>query len=158
EFGRSVHAEMDAIIAAGRTGVSFRDATLYTTTFPCHTCTRHIIDAGVKRVLYIEPYPKSLAKELHDDAIRLSRVAPSGDKRSPFEPFLGIGPRRFFDLFSLKLSSGYAIERKQDGSKVDWNLRTDAKPRVPMPPTSYLEREQLISRTLVSVFSTKEEP
>ena len=157
EFGRSVHAEMDAIIAAGRTGVSFRDATLYTTTFPCHTCTRHIIDAGVKRVLYIEPYPKSLAKELHNDAIRLSGATRKGDSRIPFEPFLGIGPRRFFDLFSLKLSSGYTIERKENSSVVGWDLRRNAKPRVPMPPTSYLEREQLISKTLVSVFATKEE-
>ena len=32
--------------------------------------------------------------------------------RRPFEPFVGIGPRRFFDLFSLKLSAGYRVERK----------------------------------------------
>jgi deoxycytidylate deaminase len=152
EFGRAVHAEMDAIIAAGRSGISFKDGTLYTTTFPCHTCTRHIIDAGVKRVLYIEPYPKSLAKELHKDAIRLSDSLKQGDNRIPFEPFLGVGPRRFFDLFSLKLSSGYMIERKANGSIIKWKLNVDAKPRVPMAPTSYLEREQLISRTLMSVF------
>ena len=156
EFGRSVHAEMDALMAAGRIGVSFQDATLYTTTFPCHTCTRHIITAGVKRVVYIEPYPKSLATRLHDDAIRLSNGANIvGDNRIPFEPFMGVGPRRFFDLFSLKLSAGYAVERKRDGAMVDWDFRRDAKPRVPMAPTSYLEREQLIQKTLVSVFSSK---
>ena len=90
EFGRSVHAEMDALTAAGRTGVGFRDATLYTTTFPCHTCTRHIIAAGVKRVVYIEPYPKSLAKELHSDAIRITGQGVKKDRKIPFEPFLGI--------------------------------------------------------------------
>ena len=155
EFGRAVHAEMDAIIAAGRTGVSFGASTLYTTTFPCHTCTRHIIAAGVKRVVYIEPYPKSLAKELHSDAIRISGSQEREDRRIPFEPFLGVGPRRFFDLFSLKLSSGYAIERKVNGSIVEWDQRRDSKPRVPMSPTSYLEREQLIQTTLNSVFSIK---
>jgi deoxycytidylate deaminase len=156
EFGRTVHAEMDALMAAGRIGVSFRNSTLYTTTFPCHTCTRHIIDAGVKRVVYIEPYPKSLAKQLHSDAIRVGSDEPE-DNRIPFEPFLGIGPRRFFDLFSLKLSSGYAIERKKDGAMVDWDYRRDAKPRVPMLPTSYLEREQLISRNLNEIFPARNE-
>jgi deoxycytidylate deaminase len=82
EFGRAVHAEVDAIIAAGRTGVSFGASTLYTTTFPCHTCTRHIIAAGVKRVVYIEPYPKSLAKELHSDAIRIAVAGEKQDRRS----------------------------------------------------------------------------
>jgi hypothetical protein len=148
---------MDAIIAAGRTGVSFNDSTLYTTTFPCHTCTRHIIAAGVKRVVYIEPYPKSLAKELHSDAIRISSKREKDDRLIPFQPFLGIGPRRFFDLFSLKLSSGYVIERKLDGKIVEWDQRRNSKPRVPMAPTSYLEREQLIQATLNSVFSIKRE-
>jgi deoxycytidylate deaminase len=155
EFGRTVHAEMDAIIAAGRTGVSFGNSTLYTTTFPCHTCTRHIIAAGVKRVVYIEPYPKSLAKELHSDAIRITGAQEKDDRRVPFEPFLGIGPRRFFDLFSLKLSSGYVLERKRDGIVAEWDHRRDSKPRVPMTPTSYLEREQLIQTTLNSIFSKK---
>jgi deoxycytidylate deaminase len=149
EFGRSVHAEMDALMAAGRTGISFRNSTLYTTTFPCHTCTRHIVTAGLRRVVYIEPYPKSRAEELHDDAIYIAgeEEGPAGD-RIPFQAFLGIGPRRFFDLFSLKLSSGYSIERKADGGRVQWNLHDNSKPRVPMPPTSYLEREQIVSTTL----------
>jgi deoxycytidylate deaminase len=164
EFGRSLHAEMDAMISAGRSGVSFRGATLYTTTFPCHTCTRHILAAGIKRVVYIEPYPKSLAPELHAEAIRLvgdelARPQRHGgkDDRIPFEPFLGIGPRRYFDLFSLKLSSGYSIERKREGSLVMWDQRRDSKPRVPMAPTSYLEREQYVINTLSSVYKCAEE-
>jgi hypothetical protein len=77
----------------------------------------------------------------------------SPDKRAL--PAFWIGPRRFFDLFSLKLSSGYVIERKVDGVMSEWDQRRDSKPRVPMTPTSYLEREQLIQTTLNSVFSTK---
>ena len=152
EFGRSVHAEMDALMAAGRTGISFRDATLYTTTFPCHTCARHIIAAGLQRVVYIEPYPKSRAPELHDDAIHFEGDdAKPKAQRIPFKAFLGIGPRRFFDLFSLKLSAGYSIERKKDGKKMDWDLRCDSRPRVPMTPTSYLDREKLISTSLIKL-------
>ena len=38
EFGRIVHAEMNALMDAARRGVSVKGATLYCTTFPCHMC------------------------------------------------------------------------------------------------------------------------
>ena len=69
EFGRSVHAEMAAIVDAARRGVSVGGCTLYTTTYPCHDCARHIVAAGISRVVYIDPYPKSLAEELYLDSI-----------------------------------------------------------------------------------------
>ncbi|MGO9261396.1 MAG: anti-phage dCTP deaminase [Bryobacteraceae bacterium] len=147
EFGRTVHAEMDALLACARLGASPVDATLFTTTFPCHNCTRHIVAAGIDRVVYIEPYPKSLALRLHYDAIDLEERgwgrkprAGCNDKVS-FEPFVGIGPRRFFDLFSLKLSTGFPIKRKHAGELVAWR-RSTAQCRVPLRPTSYLEREE----------------
>ncbi|HUQ92926.1 MAG TPA: anti-phage dCTP deaminase [Bryobacteraceae bacterium] len=144
EFGRAVHAEMDALLSCGRNGVSPKGGVLYTTTFPCHNCTRHIVAAGIQRVVYIEPYAKSHAAPLHEDSIRVETVAKglSGtakDLRVPFEPFIGVGPRRFFDLFSMMLSAGYPIDRKTKSGKVhDWNPRRDSKPRIPMalPPTS----------------------
>ncbi len=61
EYGRAVHAEMEAIMSCARTGRSVRGATMYVTTFPCHSCARHIIASGIKRVVYVEPYPKSRA-------------------------------------------------------------------------------------------------
>jgi deoxycytidylate deaminase len=69
EFSRSVHAEMDALLSAGRSGVSTVGSRLFVTTFPCHFCARHIVTAGVYEVQYIEPYPKSQALALHGDAI-----------------------------------------------------------------------------------------
>lgn len=156
EFGRSVHAEMDAISTCARNGIAIAGSTLFTTTFPCHTCTRHIIAAGIQRVVYIEPYPKSQAAALHGDAICMGRRDEGGNgKKIPFEPFVGIGPRRFFDLFSLKLSTGYRVERKLQGKIVKWRLETDAKPRVPMPPTSYIQREQVVSKAIVEIYNRK---
>ena len=61
DFIRAVHAEASAIFSAG---YSARSATMYVTTFPCHECARHIVIAGIKRVVYVEPYPKSLVSEL----------------------------------------------------------------------------------------------
>jgi deoxycytidylate deaminase len=69
EFSRSVHAEMDALLSAGRSGVSTIGSRLFVTTYPCHYCARHIVSAGVYEVQYIEPYPKSRAIDMHGDAI-----------------------------------------------------------------------------------------
>jgi deoxycytidylate deaminase len=70
EFSRSIHAEMDAILSVAREGRhSLVGATLYTSTYPCHNCARHIVAAGIGRVIYIEPYKKSLAIILHADSI-----------------------------------------------------------------------------------------
>jgi deoxycytidylate deaminase len=145
EYGRAVHAEMEALISCAGNGVSPKNGELSTTTFPCHNCTRHIIAAGIRRVVYIEPYPKSLAAELHEDAISIGepmRGTRSATGEIPFEAFVGVGPRRFFDLFSMKLSQGYEVHRKRDGRVIRWN-RSDAIPRVQMLPSSYLQREQL---------------
>lgn len=143
EFGRTSHAEMEAMSAAGRIGVSTRGATLYTTTFPCHQCARHIVTAGIRRVVYIEPYPKSRALELHRDAIHAYDDAhPPHQDAVRFEPFLGIAPHRYVDLFSLTSSTGIARDRKTKttGERIRWNPRTSL-PKVEMLPLSYLDLE-----------------
>lgn len=107
EFSRAVHAEMDAILSIARMGVSgLMGATLFSTTFPCHSCARHIVAAGIARVVYIEPYDKSMAQDLHQDAIDFEaseRDARSVDQPSPlkvrFEHFEGVAPRLFPIVF-----------------------------------------------------------
>jgi deoxycytidylate deaminase len=151
EFGRPVHAEMEALLACARVGTAVRDQLLFTTTFPCHNCTKHIVAAGIRRVVYVEPYPKSKAKQLHGDAIAVPGVEDGEQigQRVSFEPFKGIGPRRFIDLFSLKLGDGKVLKRKDKstGKRIDY-VRSNASPRVPMQPTSYLEREQVALSSL----------
>ena len=63
-----------------------------------------------------------------------------------FEPFVGVGPRRYFDLFSMKLSDGYPLKRKVDGKKAAWERNGESIVRVPMLPTSYFERETQLSQ------------
>ncbi len=58
EFSRAVHAEMDALLTAARSGTKTGNTRLFVTTFPCHNCARHIVSAGVIEVQYIEPYLK----------------------------------------------------------------------------------------------------
>jgi deoxycytidylate deaminase len=145
EFGRAVHAEMEAILSCARVGASPRNGTLFCTTFPCHNCAKHIVACGIRRVVYVEPYPKSQAEQLHNDSIDLSGFC-SGTK-VVFEPFVGVGPRRFIDLFSMRMSTGHEVVRKSAGTKVDWQ-REGSNVRVPLAPTSYLEREMLMADDL----------
>jgi deoxycytidylate deaminase len=104
EFSRAVHAEMDAILAAGRSGVSVVGGRLYVTTFPCHSCARHAVAAGLDEVQYIEPYPKSRALELHADSITTSSARwtpPSrGGDKVLVRPFTGVAPRLYERVFS----------------------------------------------------------
>lgn len=137
EYSRPVHAEMSAIIACARSGISLNGATLYCSTFPCHNCAKHIINAGIQRVVFIEPYPKSKTMKLYSDSATITREK----GKVSFEEFVGIGPRRFFDLFSLKLSSGRSIIRQNESGIVSWE-RTSARLRCPRVD-SYSDREAL---------------
>lgn len=141
EYGRAVHGEMDAILTCARLGVRVDGKHLFVTTFPCHNCTRHIVAAGIKKVYYIEPYPKSRARDLHSDAICFDDAEAAKTGKVPFLPFVGIGPRRYLDLFSLELSSGREILRKDDDGVPILPRKGESPPRIPMVALSYLERE-----------------
>lgn len=145
EYGRSVHAEMEALLSAARNGVPVRNCTLYTTTYPCHNCAKHLVAAGIVNVKYVEPYPKSYAIDLHGDSINAD--GNSVKDKVNFEHFVGVGSRRFVDLFSMNLSSGRKLQRKEDGKLVSWNQKT-AELRVPMKPLSYLDAELLLIKEL----------
>lgn len=148
EYGRDVHAEMEALLCCARAGVSVRGATLYTTTFPCHNCAKHLIGAGFTKVVFVEPYPKSKALDLHGDA--LAMAGPSAGERLQLEPFIGVGPRRYFDLFSLKLGQGGQRKRKEGEGLIPWNP-ADASPCVPLRPLSYLEREKAAQQLMKEI-------
>ena len=65
-----------------------------------------------------------------------------------FTPFVGVGPRRYLDFFSLTTSTGSRIARKvKDGRLVEW-VAEKSRPRLPMLPTSYLEREDFAIREM----------
>lgn len=145
EYGRAVHAEMEAILSAARNGISMRGSTLYSTTYPCHNCAKHIVASGIVKVKYVEPYPKSYATKLHGDSIEAT--GEGGDNKVQFEPFVGIGPRKFVDLFSAGLSSGGNLIRKNSGRLIEWSRNT-AKLRIPMSPLSYLEAELMSVKKL----------
>ncbi|WP_339498188.1 deaminase [Pseudomonas silesiensis] len=99
EYSRAIHAEMEAILNIARSGKSSTlGSVMYTTTYPCHNCARHIIASGISRVVYIEPYEKSLAMKLHSDAISVDE---SSSGKVLFENFQGVSPTRYTTLFAF---------------------------------------------------------
>jgi deoxycytidylate deaminase len=135
EYVRAVHAEMAAITDAARKGVTTKGSTLYVTTFPCHECARLIVASGIGRVVYVEPYPKSLAQQLYPSAIEVEAEGPCGG-RVPFEPFIGIAPRRYADFFVAR------EKRKAKGTGLLITVNpAEARPRVPGPYSLHLVAE-----------------
>lgn len=68
ELCRGLHGEQNAIIQASHFGFSVEGATLYCTTEPCITCAKMIINAGLRRVVYLESYPDPLAGQMLAEA------------------------------------------------------------------------------------------
>lgn len=135
EFGRSVHAEMSALADASRRGVAVAGCTLFTTTFPCHDCARHIVAAGTKRVVYIEPYPKSLAAELYPDSIVVDPQESGIANQVAFQPFVGVAPRKYMELFAA------TDNRKTKDGKIVGRNKLNALPRFKGEPPTYVRRE-----------------
>ena len=64
ELCRAVHAEQNALMQAAKHGGSVNGAKLYVTTYPCVTCAKLLIQAGVNEIVYINAYPDYLSEEI----------------------------------------------------------------------------------------------
>ena len=138
EYGRVVHSEMEALLMCARNGIQTRNCDMYVTTFPCHNCAKHIIDAGIKKVIYIEPYPKSKTFDFYKNEISEKE----SENKVLFKSFAGVGPHKFADLFSMNSTKWYSRKRKDgSGHKINW-ARRNAKLRTPMALMTYLEAER----------------
>lgn len=139
EFSRSIHAEMEAILSVAREGKhSLVGATLYTNTYPCHNCARHIVASGIKEVVYIEPYLKSLAIELHSDVIS---EMPDAKNMVVFRQFNGVAPTNYVKLFRPK------GERKHNGHLI----RIDRKDAIPVFRVPLDARREYEDKIIVEV-------
>ncbi|MGH9424142.1 MAG: deaminase, partial [Thermoanaerobaculia bacterium] len=148
EVGRAIHAEMAAITDAARRGVSIAGSRLFCTTFPCHNCAKHIVAAGIREVIYIEPYPKSQVASLFSDSIALDRTPT--ENQVAFSSFVGFAPTQFADLFQMP--------KRVDDQKhiLGWEtIRTASIPRISGIPTAYLTEEETAIETLKAKMTAK---
>jgi dCMP deaminase len=63
-----IHAELNCIMKAAREGVSCIDATVYVTLAPCVQCAAMMLQAGVKRVVYLQQYRDDSGVKLLQDS------------------------------------------------------------------------------------------
>lgn len=146
EFIRATHAEVSALMDAAGRGASIKGCTMYVTTFPCHECACNIVSSGIGRVVYIEPYAKSLAVELHDDSIQLD--TDKDPNKVPFVPFLGVSPRNYSNIFQM------SPRKSKDGKLIDWKAAS-ANPRVSGSFWSYLEYEKEDLKVLLDAIKSR---
>jgi dCMP deaminase len=59
----TVHAEQNAVADAARRGVSVEGSTAYVTHYPCINCTKILLAAGIRRILYLKDYENDLLVE-----------------------------------------------------------------------------------------------
>ncbi len=68
ELCRGLHAEQNAIVQAAKHGTNINGSTIYCTTMPCIICSKVIINAGIRRIVYEQGYPDQLAGEMIEEA------------------------------------------------------------------------------------------
>ncbi|TZG26257.1 deaminase [Sphingomonas montanisoli] len=152
EYGRIVHAEMNALSDAARFGRPTKNGTLYCTTMPCHLCTRLIVAAGIREVQFLQPYYKSLIRELYEDSVSIDEEIPD---RVNFKPFRGVTPNGFRMVFE----KGRRKDRMNNAIK--WQP-TEAWPIFTTDVPSYLNLETSIAvenlKTVIQNVKNKHNP
>ena len=85
---RTIHAEMNIILACAKYGVNLDTATIYTTHEPCFVCLKLMIGAGVKQVIYLEDKTDSRTPEEYYHLIEVLKYDEKNNnyipKLSPF--------------------------------------------------------------------------
>jgi len=91
EYCRAVHAEENAFLQSVKIGgMGVSGGTLYTTFFPCELCAKMIYQSGIKKVVFVEPYPNSVSEEV---------FLKDGIQKVELKPFEGVKAHSFYKLF-----------------------------------------------------------
>lgn len=78
-----IHAEMNAILYAARSGNSLENATIYTTHSPCYDCIKNLLGLGIKHIYFRNAYDgigyvldnvKDFVKDMEADIVQIPRV------------------------------------------------------------------------------------
>lgn len=68
ELCRALHAEQNAIIQAAVHGIAIQGSVIYVTNQPCVMCSKMIVNAGIKKVIFAGDYPDELSLEIFGEA------------------------------------------------------------------------------------------
>ena len=68
EICRAICAEQLAISEAARNGISLDGGTAYVTTHPCYICSKMLVSAGIREIVYLKDYSDEFSKQFLRDA------------------------------------------------------------------------------------------
>jgi len=68
ELCRGIHAEQNCIVQAAKNGISLKGGVIYITNQPCITCSKLLINVGIEKIIYRNPYPDELALQILKEA------------------------------------------------------------------------------------------
>ena len=111
-------------------------------------CAKHIITAGIKKLIFLEPYPKSLAADLHGDAIAIEGADRGQYERFPsmeYIHFYGVSPRRYREMFERG-------SRKDKDSKFEPWKDGVKRPIIDIKIPFYTQLEEKIVQTFVASY------
>lgn len=153
EFLRPVHGEEAAICDAALRGVSTRGAILYCNTYPCHLCTKKIIAAGIKKVIYIDPYPKSKAEILYEGIIADKPINPKvSQNKVVFESYRGCSPKKYPYFFNLKYIKRFDSNTGFIYPREGVNYCNEIRYVSHFSPLGYIQKEQAYIQWFKSSF------
>jgi hypothetical protein len=124
EFSRAIHAEMHAILSALQaSGSRVAGSSLYCTTYPCHSCARHIVHDAISE------------KETDASHVRVL-------------PYDGVAPSKYLDLFEMKRDSrkkaGALIKRKPRDAAPKCDVTLESLPALEALVVNKLKERNLI--------------
>ena len=83
---RTIHAEANTLFYAAREGISTKGTTLFVTLSPCVDCAKSLVNAGVRKVVYLKAYRKTegldLLKKSGVEVCRYAELASGGREES----------------------------------------------------------------------------
>jgi deoxycytidylate deaminase len=91
QYCRALHAEENAILQTSVIGgMGVNGGKIYTTTYPCELCAKKIYQANIKKVVYTEPYPRSISRDVFFQ---------DGTRKIEFDQFEGVKSQSYFRLY-----------------------------------------------------------
>ena len=95
QYCRALHAEENAILQTTIIGgIGIKGGTIYTTTFPCELCAKKIYQSGIKKVVFTEPYPKSISQDVFFQ---------DGTRNIQLDQFEGVKSQSYFRLYKATI-------------------------------------------------------
>lgn len=94
-YTRSLHAEENAILQMAKYGGEpLMNGVIYVTASPCELCAKKLYQIGVRKIVYIDPYP----------GISLNQIVRAGFKRPRLKLFQGAYGTTYFKLYQPFMS------------------------------------------------------